>query len=405
MGCLQSPDAQTCRASPRAAGWRCSSSGAEAVGHGEAEWEASKKFGKSTVTQELWRRREADRLGIGGTQAISYRFSTSHPLRDEYVGNTEKALVGKLLEDFDALAGNIAFDWCSDLRDSTGKPPLLVTAAVDRIKFSRRVEITEDVFLTGSVIYTGGSSMLVRMVMNTGRRPGTGEQISVAYFVYVAVDRATHKAVKIHELTPENPEEKELFELGAKKAAEQKARRQNPYASAPKDVATISAMLSEGDILTELPGARRLMEKSKVLISRTMLENTVLTKPQDLNTAGNVFGGYLMRNCYELAYCTAFAFAGRWPKFREICEFVFAKPVPQGSVLRLKAKVIYTVGQDACVEVAVIVIQPERQNTFRANKILVVFELEGDVPDVVPNTEAEAQGYFKAKAQYESGYS
>merc|ERR1712232_1284563 len=101
--------------------------------------------------------------------------------------------------------------------------------------------------------------------------------------------------------------------------------------------------------LSELPQVRRT--SGKVLMSRTGLVNTILTKPQDQNTAGNVFGGFLMRHCYELAYSTAFAFSGNLPTFKEISEFVFEKPVPRGSLLRLKSRVVYTFGQHAIVEV------------------------------------------------------
>eukprot|EP00971_Amphidinium_carterae_P270000 5356468-Amphidinium_carterae.1 len=43
-------------------------------------------------------------------------------------------LVGRILEDLDALAGNVANDWCQEMKSSDGSPPVLVTAAVDRIR-------------------------------------------------------------------------------------------------------------------------------------------------------------------------------------------------------------------------------------------------------------------------------
>merc|ERR1712224_1182448 len=102
-------------------------------------------------------------------------------------------------------------------------------------------------------------------------------------------------------------------------------------------------MVSEGDVLNELPQTRRRLDGSKALMHRTVLENTILTKPQDQNTAGNVFGGYLMRQCYDLAFVTCFAYSTRTPVFMEIAEFVFEKPVPRGSILRLKSRIIYTI--------------------------------------------------------------
>lgn len=369
----------------------------------EQAWEMSSKTGKSTVTQELWRRREADRLGIGSSHAVAYRFSTSMPLRDEYVGNTGKVLVGRLLEDLDALAGNVAFDWCSDTLDTDGNPPLLVTAAVDRIKVARPLLISEDLYLTGRVIWTGSSSMLVRMKMRAGRHAGVGEQLLTADFVYVALDKRTKKTAKVHQWEPETAEDKELFAHGLQKAAEQKLRRNKVHlAYEMADPATVMAMVAQGDALAELPAAHR--SQAKVLMARTGLENTVLTKPQHKNTAGNVFGGYLMRECYELAFTTCFAFLGKHPTFKEIMEFVFDKPVPSGSLLRLRSRIVYTTANHACVEVSCMVIQPETCNVFRANKILVVFDTGQDTPQIVPHMIMEAQAQAWAKGQYEESY-
>ena len=53
---------------------------------------------------------------------------------------------------------------CSD--DASGantRPPLLVTASVDRIALARRLSIAEDLSMTGQVVWTGRSSMDIRM--------------------------------------------------------------------------------------------------------------------------------------------------------------------------------------------------------------------------------------------------
>merc|ERR1719253_2465512 len=145
----------------------------------------------------------------------------------------------------------------------------------------------------------------------------------------------------------------------------------------------------------ELPQVQRT--STQVLISRTGLENTVLTKPQHQNTAGNVFGGFLLRACYDLAYSTIFAFTGEFPTVKEISEFTFDKPVPQRALLRLKSRVVYTCGTDACVEVLLIVMQPDKRTTFRANKILIVFNANAECAEVLPHTLSEAQAQLVAR--------
>eukprot|EP00971_Amphidinium_carterae_P258250 5126154-Amphidinium_carterae.1 len=48
---------------------------------------------------------------------------------------------------------------------------------------------------------------------------------------------------------------------------------------------------------------------------------------KERNTAGRVFGGFLMRRCYELAFASCFAFSGSHPVFVEVTDFLFTKPV------------------------------------------------------------------------------
>jgi hypothetical protein len=55
-----------------------------------------------------------------------------------------------------------------------------------------------------------------------------------------------------------------------------------------------------------------------------------------------VFGGYLMRVAFELGFSTAYLFSGTHPRFAEVDEVIFHKPVEVGDVVRLRSKVLYT---------------------------------------------------------------
>lgn len=54
--------------------------------------------------------------------------------------------VGRVLEDMDSMAGYIAFLHCDD-GDPTNLPPLLVTAAVERIEIIHVVDLERDATL------------------------------------------------------------------------------------------------------------------------------------------------------------------------------------------------------------------------------------------------------------------
>lgn len=47
----------------------------------------------------------------------------------------------------------------------------------------------------------------------------------------------------------------------------------------------------------------------------TRLSNTFTCQPQQRNMHGRIFGGFLMRRAYELAFATTHLFAGQRPRF------------------------------------------------------------------------------------------
>ena len=55
-----------------------------------------------------------------------------------------------------------------------------------------------------------------------------------------------------------------------------------------------------------------------------------------------IFGGYLLRQAFELAYCAAAAFSSAGPRFVSLDSTTFKAPVPVGSVLSMEASVSYT---------------------------------------------------------------
>lgn len=55
-----------------------------------------------------------------------------------------------------------------------------------------------------------------------------------------------------------------------------------------------------------------------------------------------IFGGFLLKQTFELAFCCAASFAHSRPTFVSLDPSTFENPVPVGSVLYLTATVVYT---------------------------------------------------------------
>ena len=75
--------------------------------------------------------------------------------------------MGKLLEDLDSFAGNIAFLHCD--RGPDAPLPVLVTASVDAIELRDRLSLDEILHASGQVVYTGRSSLDLRMQLTQVR--------------------------------------------------------------------------------------------------------------------------------------------------------------------------------------------------------------------------------------------
>lgn len=138
-------------------------------------------------------------------------------------------------------------------------------------------------------------------------------------------------------------------------------------------------LLSEATTRRDLPALAPTDARS---MHETALENTFICQPQQRNMHGRIFGGFLCRRAYELAWATAFQFVGTRPVFVEVDEITFQKPVDVGDLLRLRSRVLWSGPKDdpavACVHVQVVasVSQPEAVKSDITNTFVFVFEVE-----------------------------
>ena len=58
--------------------------------------------------------------------------------------------------------------------------------------------------------------------------------------------------------------------------------------------------------------------------------------------SNRIFGGFLMRRAFELAFSTAYMFGGDKPEILEVDDISFVSPVDVGDLLIFKSRVLYT---------------------------------------------------------------
>lgn len=82
-------------------------------------------------------------------------------------------------------------------------------------------------------------------------------------------------------------------------------------------------------------------------MSDTVLKSAMIMQPQYRNRHNfMIFGGFLLKQTFELAFCCAASFAHARPNFISLDPSTFENPVPVGSVLYLRATVSYTEPQE-----------------------------------------------------------
>ncbi|THC89337.1 hypothetical protein EYZ11_011220 [Aspergillus tanneri] len=264
-------------------------------------------------------------------------------LLDTYLNASGHIRLGSLLMDLDALAGVIAYNY-------TGDSVMTVTAAVDRITIEHPLMEICDLELSGQVTYaTGRSSMEVSL--QVAKVPAPGQQakpedvLITCAFTMVSLDPTTKKPVSVAPLLVESEEEHLLFKKGEENYQAKKAlRKRSLLEKAPGDEESNlihSMWTKEMSYLNPESPAQR--PSNMIFMSESVLKSAMIMQPQDRNRHNfMIFGGFLLKQTFELAFCCAASFSHARPNFISLDPSTFENPVPVGSVLYLRATIAYT---------------------------------------------------------------
>ena len=227
-----------------------------------------------------------------------------------------------------------------------------------------------------------------------------------ANFVFVARDPETKLAKAVPPLECVTEEEKVTFARIEATQQQQKRTRQerqkdclNVFGLDMPSEECSAAAASLLQVSTPLLALPTLTDPSAAFISSTKMSNTVICHHQYRNIHGRIFGGFLMRQAYELAFLNAYTFLGSQPVFREVDQIVFRRPVEIGDIFRFDSCVILTVEKDEKrphplihLEVVASIVKPEHQSVTISNVFHFTFESRvlGVVKRVLPTTIEEA---------------
>lgn len=393
---------------------------------------------KTPITSELWKQRMVEaganapdaaddqsflleKKAADSRREIKYIFDASasapglRSLRDLYVNNRGYISMGKILEDMDALAGNIAFSHSDDNNPKT-RPLSLVTASVEKIRLELKSQIPmENIVLIGQVGWVGKSSMDIVVEIHKANPkkaeddtknislvdPNSTTRLLSSVFTYVARNRITGKSAAINKLSlgELTSIERMFFNSREEIMKNRKAvSSSGPASFSPDSQKALQTLVDSGSAILDMPA---LAHPNAVLMRNTALENSFVCQPQHVNTAHKVFGGFLMRRAYDLASATAYTFAGKPAHLIEIDRINFKHPVEIGELVRLKSKIVYSsndpISPNVVCEVTCQIVRPEKTSSSVSNTFNFTFGFVDPVNPrrVLPNSMEEAEAILK----------
>ncbi|KAG0286540.1 hypothetical protein BGZ97_007387 [Linnemannia gamsii] len=337
-------------------------------------------------------------------------FKTDKALLEEYINVGGSLRHGKIMEDLDALAGAISYKHTDDGKPDSS-PLTIVTASVDRIDLLKPLGVC-DLRLSGHVTYVGYSSMEIYMKMEeiNKDKPGQhGDTILVARFTMVARDAITGKAAQVNPLLLRDDNEKKLFQMGEDHKTKKRAATDSALTKLPP---TQEERFLIHDLYLEYskyddPQNKTNKPEDVEWMADTKMSAVHIMQPQDRNIHDKIFGGYLMRLAYELAFCNASSFIASRPTFLALDEISFRKPVPIGTFLALDSQIVYAEGGDhhsfqVMVKADVMDVKKGTRETTNTFWFTFTDPVKG-TNRIMPKTYAESMLYLEGKRRRKLG--
>jgi acyl-coenzyme A thioesterase 9 len=347
-------------------------------------------------------------------------FGSDLNFRNQFMNARGQLRSGKILEELDSFAGSVAYKHCDD-GDFNTDSPTLVTASFDRVDWLRTLEIDVDVEMRGAVTFVGTSSLNIDIDLRTYKGPDApGELVMMASTTFVARDRQ-NKAVSVPKLVPKNPAELALYEQGRDASIARRSAKSNSLEKRPptsSELALVHTLFQELSSLGLNVVERKIGgsahghhlplpdHKPILFMSSTHVSSMEITMPQERNLHGKLFGGFLVRRAFELAYSCGWANTGQAPKFLSMDEVTFVRPVEIGTLIRFDAEIDYvkfdpeTKRSQYSVSVSCSSRKPGeelRDSTQLTNTFNFIFGVQDgvEIPTVYPTTYAEAMKYIE----------
>ncbi|CAO1621445.1 unnamed protein product [Parajaminaea phylloscopi] len=362
-------------------------------------------------------------------------FTSNGELLEKYIATSGKLRLGMVFEDLDGLAGDIAYQHVLGGRPKPGPsetPVFVVTASVDRLDLVvDHLRSDRDYRLSGLPIFVGKSSMEVLVVVDELDPSGSGavKTCLSGRFTMVAMNGLTKKSQQIPPLELCEDDERQLFEFGQTHKTRKRSQMATALDRVPptqEEAKELHQMWLADQAPLEPKGAHGDSPRLVVPASETRLSSTQHIHPQSANIHKRLFGGFIMRQAYELAWMVGASFSNAPINFLALDALSFHSPVPIGAILSMTSQIEFTsrpkatatasapalaasdevAKQDvvvAAISVLVETVDVETGKRQKTNTFDFSFDLGHTKRRVSPATYQEAMQWIEGKRRVELG--
>eukprot|EP00112_Aurelia_sp_Birch-Aquarium-sp1_P009991 Seg2157.1 transcript_id=Seg2157.1/GoldUCD/mRNA.D3Y31 product="Acyl-coenzyme A thioesterase 9 mitochondrial" protein_id=Seg2157.1/GoldUCD/D3Y31 len=322
-------------------------------------------------------------------------------VRDKYLTFYKTVRIGKLLEDMDTLAGLVGYKYYKGPSEYENRAPFaLVTASVDKFKLKESfIRSDRNIRMTGFVSYAGKTSLEITIHLDQ-ENENSRKRVAEATFVMVARDPVKNKGMIVNRLLPASEEEQAIF---AKSAQTRKDKRLTGAQSLFKAAPTAD----ERNIIHELflntldpkksTFHSRVKPENTVWMEQTRLKNIIICHPQSRNVYNKIFGGFLMREAFELGWATTCVHVKSKPSIVCMDDINFKKPVEVGSLLFLSSQIVFTDGNYLQTRVHAEVLDPKTGHIDTTNVFHFHFTCAKEFPQIIPMSYGEYMLYLEGR--------
>ena len=236
-------------------------------------------------------------------------------------------------------------------------------------------------------------------------RDGIWKKVISATFVMVAKDPLNEGNGVVNRLVTESPEEKRLYNLGQENYIIRKNQSKDSLFKSPpnpEENQLIHDFFIQTVDDTKLSFKARIKPENSIWMEDSKLKNLVICQPENRNRFNKIFGGFIMRQAFELAWANAYVYSKEMPIIEFMDDILFQKPVEIGSLLYFNSQVCYTQDKYVQIRVSAEVVNPKTGQLSVTNVFQYTFSFLNSITPskIIPKTYHEAMLYLDGRRHF-----